>query len=210
MPKLVWYACYGSNLLLNRFLCYIQGGEISGANMVYPGCRDKTPPIMDKQIMIPHELYFSKESSIWENLGVAFIKPIKDKNKMTLGRMYLISSEQFIEVVRQENGLSPLDDRLKIDFENLLQKDSMQIFANWYNTIVNLGSRDDVPIFTFTSNWSETEIELNLPGHNYLKILIKGIKETAGWSDPEVVDYLLKQTGINGNMDKEEISTLVS
>ena len=79
MPTLVWYASYGSNLLYNRFLCYIQGGEIEGANKVYPGCRDRTPPIMDKQIVIPHELYFSKHSNIWENKGVAFIKPTKNK-----------------------------------------------------------------------------------------------------------------------------------
>ena len=57
--KYVWYACYGSNLLKERFMGYILGGGIKGEG----GCRDKTPPIKEMQITISHVLYFSKRSS---------------------------------------------------------------------------------------------------------------------------------------------------
>lgn len=38
----VWYACYGSNLLEEHFLCYILGGQPAGVKTVYGGCNDKT------------------------------------------------------------------------------------------------------------------------------------------------------------------------
>ena len=38
----IWYACYGSSILEERFLCYIQGGQPNGTRTIYDGCRDKT------------------------------------------------------------------------------------------------------------------------------------------------------------------------
>ncbi|MGX1752144.1 hypothetical protein [Sphingobacterium sp. NPDC055346] len=57
----VWYACYGSNLLKDRFYCYIQGGQPAGANTIYEGCTDKSLPIDEENIIINAELYFAKE-----------------------------------------------------------------------------------------------------------------------------------------------------
>ena len=42
MDKVI-YAAYGSNLLKERFLVYIKGGEFEGKN--YKGCKDKTDPV---------------------------------------------------------------------------------------------------------------------------------------------------------------------
>lgn len=85
----VWYACYGSNLLKERFMLYIKE------------CNDKTEPSCEKPIIIHHDLYFANSSSRWENKGVAFIKPEKNEKVATLGRMYIITEEQFLEI--QEN-----------------------------------------------------------------------------------------------------------
>jgi len=41
------YASYGSNLCMERLLCYVQGGRLPGmleSLPDYPGCRDPTPP----------------------------------------------------------------------------------------------------------------------------------------------------------------------
>lgn len=54
----VWYACYGSNMLQERFLCYIKGGQPAGANTSYNGCNDKTLPIDSEQMYIPAEHNF--------------------------------------------------------------------------------------------------------------------------------------------------------
>jgi len=45
--KKVIYASYGSNLLKERFLYYIKGGE-------YKGCNDKSDPIEKGWMFIPY------------------------------------------------------------------------------------------------------------------------------------------------------------
>ncbi|WP_418360254.1 hypothetical protein [Sphingobacterium detergens] len=73
----VWYACYSSNLLQERFLCYIKGGQPAGANTSYNGCDDKKLPIDSERMYIPTELYFANVSKNW-NGGIAFIRKILD------------------------------------------------------------------------------------------------------------------------------------
>ena len=126
MDNLVWYASYGSNLLYSRFMCYIKGGTPEGSTKLCPGCSDKTPPQDRRQKTIQHELYFAKNSPSWKGKGVAFIKSHKDDNTKTRGRMYLITKEQFTQVVRQENGRTPNYSRITIDFEKTIaQGESM-------------------------------------------------------------------------------------
>lgn len=96
--KYVWYACYGSNLNKHRFLCYIQGGVCHYNGRIYEGCDDKSEPIEDKPITIPHKLYFANSSGSWNGSGVAFINPQRDPHANTRGRMYLITEDQFAEV----------------------------------------------------------------------------------------------------------------
>ena len=78
----VWYACYGSNLYKKRFMEYIKK------------CPDPSSPKGDKKILVPYPLYFAKESSRWGG-GVAFIGLRKNRKNPSLGRMYLITEEQF-------------------------------------------------------------------------------------------------------------------
>ncbi len=56
LQKRVWYASFGSNLNRNRFMRYIDGGVAAGAKIPQPGCSDKTPPLKDAPIKIPHQL----------------------------------------------------------------------------------------------------------------------------------------------------------
>ena len=106
MTKYVWYASYGSNLLRERFLCYIQGGLIPGNDKAERGARNPSLPIDDRRIIIKHDLFFALESEKWQGSGVAFIDYHHNNHAKTLGRMYRITEEQFIDVVLQENGLS--------------------------------------------------------------------------------------------------------
>src|SRR4030095_163368 len=117
LAKHIWYASYGSNLLEERFLCYIKGGQPVGSKKHYEGCRDKSLPIDKEEFYIPSELYFAKESDSWDNGGVAFIKTNFEPQQSTLGRMYLITPQQFIDVVKQETNSSG---SLHIDFEKAI------------------------------------------------------------------------------------------
>ena len=209
MTQLVWYASYGSNLLKNRFLCYIQGGIPKGTIQQYIGCSDITPPIENEQIIIPHQLYFAEHSSVWEGAGVAFIKWVRDENVKTLGRMYLIKKTQFVEVVRQENARKPNDPSIDINFEATITNGFSEIQGNWYRRIIFLGTKNGYPIFTFTAQWLDRDIILNPPGVKYLKTIIHGIQETYSLSEDRIVDYVKCLAGISDHYSTEQLRRIV-
>ncbi|SDY94500.1 Uncharacterized conserved protein YtfP, gamma-glutamylcyclotransferase (GGCT)/AIG2-like family [Proteiniborus ethanoligenes] len=141
----VWYACYGSNINKERFMKYILGDAIRS------GCRDKTPPVDEKPIIVKYPIYFANHSSRWNNKGVAFLD-ISKRGK-SYGKMYLITKEQFEEIHQQEgNGPS------------------------WYNKKVNLGFQGGIPIQTITHELRD--IQEVIPSIDYLEVIKAGIRET--------------------------------
>jgi hypothetical protein len=174
-------------------MCYIQGGKPEGSSKKYNGCTDNSPPFEDKPIKIPHELYFGGSSSVWCRGGVAFIKPtMAGKGRQTLGRMYLITRDQFTEVVQQENKLEPRDSSIKIDFEKTIT--DLQSFIGKeneftrYGRIIYLGEDEGHPKFTFTA---KKEIYRNRPCEKYLSIIREGLRETyPSMSDVDTERYV--------------------
>jgi hypothetical protein len=199
--SLVWYASYGSNLLYeDGFLGYIKGEVRRGCSQKEFGCRDRTPPIKNKTIDIPFPLYFAERSSKWNNGGVAFIGLLRDENNPTVGRMYLITKEQFIDVVKQENN----NQEISIDFEEV-KKAGSKVFRNsWYGNIVYLGEDEGYPIFTFTHHKDIKYQKVGLPSDKYIQIIAAGLKETLNWTEKKIADYLIQKDGIRGLIDKED------
>ena len=196
MKDLVWYASYGSNLLYDRFMCYIKGGYCTVNNRYYRGCSDKTPPKDRRPITMNHELYFAEKSGSWEGKGVAFIKTKRDENVRTLGRMYLITKDQFTQVVRQENGSSPNSSYITINFKKTTYQGQSKINAGLYSRVIYLGEEEGDPKFTFTGDWDDDAIHLNKPCGAYLQTIKRGLKDTyAGMTDEEIMDYLRKAGG---------------
>ncbi len=199
VPDLVWYASYGSNLSLNRFMCYIVGGRPSGSTHSHQGCTDKTPPLNDRNLVIPHKLYFSKNFPNWENKGCAFVKAQTNPKVVTLGRMYLLNPTQFIQVIRQESGFEPSDPHLEINLTKAMRNGQYMVepphFARNYGRVMYLGDDEGFPIFTFTAKWNDDEIVLNPPGERYLNTIRTGLKEAYGISDDEIERYLQHAEG---------------
>ena len=192
MNEYVWYASYGSNLLRERFMCYIKGGRPEGSTTTYKGCSNKEPPAGDKRITIPYELYFTEKSRSWEKRGVAFIKSTKDPNARTLGRKYLITREQFTQVVRQENGWDSNESSIQIDFDSTVKNGESLIPPTWYGRIIYLGYEDGHSIFTFTAKWEYEDMIPNPPGEKYRRMIERGLREAYGMSDEEISAYLRK------------------
>jgi hypothetical protein len=203
--KYVWYACYGSNLSRDRFLCYILGGTPAGSSEEEKGCRNKALPKADKSVSIPYPLYFALEAGRWSNRGVAFLGLNRDDMEKTLGRMYLITEEQFLEVVSQENN------GLKFDINlNDVKKETAKVFReSWYGNIVYLGDEQGFPIFTFTAYWDVQDKTQNAPSPEYAQTIIRGIKETYHMPDQEVANYLQSKPGIKGNITGDALFELV-
>ncbi|WNF38675.1 hypothetical protein RJD24_09740 [Bacillaceae bacterium IKA-2] len=202
--KYIWYASYGSNLSRDRFLCYIKGGKPEGSEIIEVGCRDKSLPIKEAIFTINYPLYFAKDSIRWQNQGVAFIGLKKDNNYETHSSKYLITTEQFIDVVKQENN----GDELKIDFDEV-KKDGFQTIRNsWYGTILYIGNEGGLPIFTFTANW-DLDVPYNKPSQQYLSMIIEGLKKTVKLNNTEIIDYLCTKQGVESNYSRSEIEKLL-
>ena len=86
----VWYACYGSNLLEERFDEYIMRTT------------SKEDPVASESITLNYPLYFAKNSTRWNYEGVAFLD-VTSKGE-TFGWKYLITKEQFREIQRMEGN----------------------------------------------------------------------------------------------------------
>jgi len=161
----VWYAAYGSNLTYERFLIYIKGGKYKSNEVKYGGCRNKSIPKDTRPVTIPYKMYYGNESSPWGKGGIAFLNT--QSSGQTLGRMYLITEEQFEDIARQEG---PEED--------------------WYNQSLSLGEYNGVEIVTITNK--DTRPYHN-PSDNYLEVIRIGIKETyPEMSDFEIMKYLVE------------------
>ena len=164
----VWYVSYGSNMLKERFDCYIEGGSYEGSTPREP-CRDTTPPAAVKTVEIPYDMYFGNHSGSWEYGGVSFLDT--SKKGSALGVAYLITKEQFDHVATQENGGRYPEEGY-----------------NWYENIIDLETMDGFEVKTITNNILR---EYNEPCQAYLDTLHQGIKKN--WpemSDEDIDDYL--------------------
>ncbi len=164
----VWYVSYGSNMLYERFICYIQGGNFEDSSY-REHCRDASLPIATKTLEIPYEMYFGNYSRSWNGGGVSFLDTTK-KGK-TLAVAYLITREQFEHVAAQENsGRFPNGEGV------------------WYEDIIILGELDGYDLITITNKELRP---YNKPCEKYLETLIRGIKENwPNMSEEDITNYL--------------------
>lgn len=186
----VWYLSYGSNLSVDRFLCYIKGGAPEGSTEAELGCFDKTPPKVNVKMEIPYRLYFSKDRSKWGEGGVAFIDHHPVEGEVTIGRKFLITDQQFKEVVEQENN----ERNLEIDLDKVIREGSAKITNGWYGRIMHLGEKDGAPIFTFTSNVPMSEQRIKEPAQPYIRTIAHGLMKL-GLTEQEVSQYIMEKRG---------------
>lgn len=164
----VWYVSYGSNMLYDRFMCYIKGGSFEGSRH-HPPCSDTTPPVAVRAIEIPYGMYFANDSGSWKGSGVSFIDITKGGH--ALGVAYLITREQFDHVVLRENDGRPQNRNRK-----------------WYEDTIDLEPMDGFEVKTITHRDIQ---EYNRPFEPYLNTLRRGIREN--WpemSDDDIEAYL--------------------
>ncbi len=169
----VWYAAYGSNLLRERFMCYIKGGRFRLGGSTAPGCADSEDPVSDEPFVIRHPVYFAGRSASWGNSGVAFLD-VSGKNEpgaMTYGRIWKVTAGQF-ECIHSQEG-------------------------DMYGREVFLGNHSDgCRILTFTSTHG---IKESKPSPEYVRTIADGLREIHSLGDDEIAAYLNTLPGINGN-----------
>lgn len=178
----VWYSCYGSNLWLPRFRCYLEGGTPPGSTSHYCGSSDRTPiSAIRSGTLKGWRLVFARCSESWADRdaggtithkgGVAFIEAASDASIFV--RSYRITTMQFKDVFRQENRRKVL---LPDDALGLAVGQSRDVGSGWYSQLIRLPDIDGEPGFTF-SDPTVTEQTPRAPSRAYLRTLVRGMLE---------------------------------
>ncbi|MCW2842323.1 MAG: histone deacetylase [Nocardioides sp.] len=184
----VWYVSYGSNMSAARFSCYLEGGCPPGGSRVNPGARDRTPPVRSVPVDLPGTAYFAGESPQWGG-GVAFYD--HDTPGRTAARGYLVTAGQLADIAAQEMYRVPrAGDPLEQLALNPIAGGRHTVGPGRYETLVEVGTYDDAPLLTFTSPHGADHVPHTRPRPAYLAMLATGLRESRGWDDERVREYL--------------------
>lgn len=194
----VWYVAYGSNMRAARLRCYIEGGRPRGARRTYSGCRDRTPPRSDVGVRLSGGLFFAGESTVWGG-GIALYHP--DADSELAARAYLLTFGQLSDVVAQECRRAVGTD-LALDGQG---GRTWEVASNFYETLLSLGERNGVPMFTLTSL---QELEPRPPSAPYVRTMLDGLGETFGWTADKRADYLIRAPGVAAAWTEAQLAAL--
>lgn len=203
----VWYVAYGSNLAIDRFRCYVAGGRPAGGMREYAGCRDPSDPASVHSLEIPGGLVFSGESKVWTG-GSVFYDPYAETR--VAARAYLITADQFADVVAQEMRRPPGGDfALAVSAVVNTVQTAHVLGPGRYETITRVAARDGVPMLTMTNGEAAT-LKPSAPSAAYLTWIAAGLHESHGWTGPQIADYLTLAPGISGTWTRNELLTVAS
>lgn len=203
VTELVWYAAYGSNMHSARLRCYLAGGTPEGGAITLPGCRDSTAPRATVARTLPGTVYFATESLTWTG-GRAFYDP--DGAGETPVRAYLITAEQFADLVAQEMYRPPGHD---LDLTEALATGRQSLGPGRYETLVRAGTLDTHPLLTCTAPRHYTGLPGNPPSPAYLRHLAAGLVESHHWSLPHVARYLATRPGAESRWTPETVAAVL-
>ncbi|TWP34426.1 histone deacetylase [Leekyejoonella antrihumi] len=186
----VWYVSYGSNLCRERLLCYLQGGRPPGARRSYVGARDHAAPQTDSAVDLPGRIYFAGESSVWGG-GVAFYDHDQTSpGGFTPARAYLLTVQQFVDVAVQEMHRDPHpDDPLELVVGSGLAAGRFEAGPGTYETLIEVGRRDGLPMLTFTAPHGTDDVRHTPPSPAYLHMLAEGLREAYHWDNDRITGY---------------------
>ena len=203
----VWYVAYGSNLALGRFRCYLAGGRPTGGARVYPGCRDRSDPSRMEGVDVPGGLLFAGASKVWGG-GSAFID--LHAPRRVAGRAYLLTPGQLGDVVAQEMRRDPGGPFARELAGLLPDVDAIHTMGpGRYETVVRLGERDGLPMFTVTHD-PAAELEPVAPTAPYLRWIATGLVEAHAWTIGQVVDYLQAAPGVPVGWTPDALTDLLT
>ncbi|YAL82402.1 histone deacetylase [Dermacoccaceae bacterium W4C1] len=202
-PPLLWYASYGSNLFAQRFSYYLRGGRPVGAARTYPGARDSTPPRADRALRVPGQVFFGWHSPTWGG-GIAFLDTAAPAEALLRG--YLITHEQFCDVLAQEMHRDPGQD---LDLSPLWESGRWVLGPGRYETLVVVGEREGSPVVTFTCPEGPQRPELNAPTEPYVAMIAAGLAQTHQLSAQQVAQYLNRCPGLGQHWSTARLAALL-
>ena len=167
--ELIWYVSYGSNMLKERFDCYLQGGVCRFNGRTYSGCRNQVPALRSQPVELPYNMYYGNyDRGSWRESAVSFLD-VSCSGK-SFGRAWLIHRDQ-LEDIHAAEGMS----------------------RNWYPDLIELEPIDGIRAFTFSNKNKRTQESLSRVSSEYLGVLTMGLRETyPDMKEADLIEYLRK------------------
>lgn len=189
MSSEVWYVSYGSNMCRDRLGAYLLGGQPVGALRTYVGARTPAMPVDDVAVDLPGRLYFAGESRTWTG-GVAFYDH-DAAGSWTAARAFRMTAEQFADIAAQEMDRLPTPgdpiERVVIDG---LETGRHEAGPGHYETLIEVGRRDGLPMLTFTAPHGFDAVPHTQPSAAYVSMLVRGLDESRGWDRRQAEAYV--------------------
>ena len=184
----VWYVSYLYNRSEARLAAYIEGGVPPGGKRVNPGARDDSLPRRSVPVDLPGALFFAGHSPQWHG-GVAFYDHDAEGGP-TAARAYLVTAHQFADIAAQEMYRVPQEgDPLAEVVIGGIDGGRHHVGPGHYETLVEVGQLEGVPMLLFTAPHSIDHVEHTQPTRAYLAMLADGLRESRQWDDEEVEAY---------------------
>lgn len=134
---------------------------------------------------LPNRLLFAGESRWWGGGGVAFVDP-EPGMATTLARAYLITVEQFQDVLAQESGRRVGSE---VDLGAVASGGSTVLGGGNYDRVVHVGEAR-WPMLTFTTPRPLDKLALNPPGPAYRDTIVRGVVEAHGLTHADAERYV--------------------
>jgi hypothetical protein len=144
-------------------------------------------------VLVRGRLVFAGASKVWGG-GSAFFDPSADGQ--VAARAYLLTPDQVGDVAAQEMRRDPGGQFAREVAALLPDVDAIHtVGPGRYETVVRLGKRDGVPMFTVTHD-GVGELEPVAPTAPYLRWIATGLIEAHGWGLARVIEYLHAAPGV--------------
>ena len=182
---LIWYVSYGSNLSSARFRVYLEGGTAPGRTKAQVGARDRSLWRDDRAVTIDRRLVFAGASRWWGGGGVAFVDPAQS-TAQTRARAYLITVEQFQDVLAQESGREV---GTEVDLTAAISDGQAVLGDGHYDRVLLVG-HEGHPMLTFTTPRPITELQTNPPSDAYAGTIATGLVESHALTHPGAHAYI--------------------
>jgi hypothetical protein len=146
-------------------------------------------------------LYFAGRSRMWAG-GTAFYD--SRGNGLVAARAYLITVAQFSDVTAQEMRRAP---GIDLDVTGIYANEYRAIGPGPYETVVGLGSREDLPMMAITAG-DRAYQTLAPPSRSYLRSITAGLREAHGWSSARIGAYVAGVQGAAGCWTAGQVAQL--
>ena len=205
--NLVWYASYGSNCSQSRFLTYLRGGRPSGSDREQHGARDSSDPLGDGPVEFTHSVCFAGHSPRWGG-APAFLEHRLSEGPGALGRRYLITVDQFADVLAQESRRA-FDSVELPEFDSLTPGERVIIGRGPYDALVPLEPIGGVSCVSFTSPAAPELRVPRPPSGPYLRTIVTGLAATHPLDKEVIAQRICRAAGVQPTWDEASVIALM-